>query len=85
MTPAFTSWLFQFCTPYIYERQRRSGESRREDGVHFYGVFCGVVGVGVVLDPENEGPEYGGCGCTLRGWCQSEVVWEDGEGGGGTK
>jgi hypothetical protein len=41
MTAAFTSWLFQFCTPYMYNVGKGSGNLGAKTGFVFMG--CSVV------------------------------------------
>jgi hypothetical protein len=55
MTQAFTSWLFQFCTPYIYNVSAGSGNLGAKTGFIFMGCSVVLLGLAWFWIPETKG------------------------------
>jgi hypothetical protein len=55
MTQAFTSWLFQFCTPYLYNVGKGSGNLGAKTGFVFMGFSCLLLGLAWWWIPETKG------------------------------
>jgi hypothetical protein len=55
ITSAFTSWLFQFCTPYMYNVGAGSGNLGAKTGFVFMGTSVVLLVLAWVYIPETRG------------------------------